>query len=86
MSPVTVPSVSTLNCPFLSDLPADTPVIDLHKLAGLEAKKMPKMEKSGERMMRDIQEWMIAERSSKECATLPEDTLQRIMVGVSISL
>ena len=44
---------------------------------------MPKMEKTSERMLRDVKEWMLQERSSKECATLPEDTIQRIMVGVS---
>ena len=40
------------------------------------------MEKSGERLIQDVQEWMLNERSSKECAVLPEDTLQCIMVGV----
>ena len=55
-------------------------MIDLHKLIGLDDKKMPKMEKTGERTLRDMKEWMLRERSSKECATLPEDT---IMVSMS---
>ena len=57
-------------------------MVDLHKLADLDVTKMSKMEKSGERMLRDVQEWMLAEKSSEECAVLPEDTLQQIMVGV----
>ena len=69
---------------WIAELPDDTPVIDLHKLAGLDLKNIPKMEKSGERMLRDIQEWMLKEKSSKECAVLPEDVIQRILVGVCI--
>ena len=66
-----------------SDLPDDTPIVDLHKLAGLDERKLPKMEKSGERLLRDVKEWMLKERSSAECAVLPEDKIQCIMVGVS---
>ena len=66
-----------------SDLPDDTPIVDLHKLAGLDERKLPKMEKSGERLLRDMKEWMLKEQSSAECAVLPEDKIQRIMVGVS---
>ena len=68
---------------FLSDLPDDTLVVDLHKLIGLNDRKMPKMEKTGERMLRDVKEWMLWERSNKECAMLPEDTIQCIIVRVS---
>ena len=57
---------------------------DFHKLAGFDASKLPKMEKSGERLLHDINEWTLKEMSSQECAILPEDKLQQIMVGVSI--
>ena len=70
---------------IISDLPEDTPLVDLHKMAGLDVSKLPKMETSGRDCIRNVQEWMFSERSSKECAVLPEDTLQRILVGVSIS-
>ena len=60
----------------------DTPVCDLHKLADFDAAKLPKMEKSGERLLRDVKEWTLQELTSKECTVLPEDKLQRIMVGV----
>ena len=52
-------------------------------MAGLDVSKLPKMETSGRDCIRNVQEWMFSERSSKECAVLPEDTLQRILVGVS---
>ena len=66
-----------------SDLPDDTPVVDLHKLAGLDERKLPKMEKSGEHLLCDVKEWMLKERSSAECAVLPKDKIQCIMVRVS---
>ena len=66
------------------DLPPDTPLLDLHKMAATDMAKLPHMDKSGERCIRAVQEWMLAERSSSECAVLAEDTLQRILVGVII--
>ena len=74
------------NCHFITELPDDTPIIDLHKLAGIDLEKLPKIEKSGERMLRNVKEWMLKEKSSSECAVLLEDTLQRILVGVSIKV
>ena len=73
------------NYPFLffSDLPADTPLTDLSKLADLDMSKLPKTEEAGERCVRRIQEFLLNEMSSAECGVLPEDKLQRLMVGVS---
>ena len=45
--------------------------------------KLPKTEESGDRCVRRIQEFLINEMSSAECCILPEDKLQRLMVGVS---
>ena len=71
---------------FLSllDLPPDTPMLDLSKIAGMDLAKLPGVEQSGERCIRNIQEWLLHEVSSDEAAVLPEDKLQRIMVGVCI--
>ena len=44
--------------------------------------KLPKVEESGERCIRKIQEFIINELSSSEAAVLPEDKLQRLVVGV----
>ena len=70
---------------FFLDLPADTPMLDLSKIAGMDLEKLPGVEQSGERCIRNIQEWLLHEVSSDEAAVLPGDKLQRIMVGVCIS-
>ena len=67
---------------FFLDLPASTPLIDLSKMAALDMGKLPKVEESGERCIRKIQEFIINELSSSEAAVLPEDKLQRLVVGV----
>ena len=64
------------------DLPASTPLVDLSKMATLDMGKLPKVEESGERCIRRIQEFIINELSSSEAAVLPEDKLQRLVVGV----
>ena len=73
-----------LNNFLLLDLPADTPLTDLSKLADLDMKKLPNPEESGDRCIRRIQEFLIHEMSSTECGVLPEDKLQRLLVGVSM--
>ena len=60
--------------------------MDLSKLADLDMSKLPKTEESGDRCIRRIQEFLINEMSSAECGVLPEDKLQRLMVGVSFYL
>ena len=65
------------------DLPADTPLTDLSKLADLDMKKLPDPEESGDRCIRKIQEFLIHEMSHTECGVLSEDKLQRLLVGVS---
>ena len=46
-------------------------------------KKLPDPEESGDRCIRKIQEFLIHEMSNTECGVLPEDKLQRLLVGVS---
>ena len=67
---------------LLLDLPASTPLVDLSKMAALDMGKLPKVEESGERCIRRIQEFIINELSSSEAAVLLEDKLQRLVVGV----
>ena len=59
-------------------------MLDLSKIAGMDLAKLPGVEQSGERCIRNIQEWLLHEVSSEETAILPEDKLQHIMVGVCI--
>ena len=65
-----------------SDLPPDTPMLDLRKITGMDLSKLPGVEQSGERCIRNIQEWLLHEVSLSETIILPEDKLQRILVGV----
>ena len=67
----------------ITDLPSDTKLTDLSKLADLDMNKLPHPEESGDRCIRRIQEFLINEMSSAECGVLPEDKLQRLVVGVS---
>ena len=67
---------------LFSDLPASTPLVDLSKMADLDMGKLPKVEESGDRCIRRIQEFIINKLSSDQAAVLPEDKL-RLLVGVS---
>ena len=67
----------------ITDLPPDTKLTDLSKLADLDMAKPPHPEESGDHCIRRIKEFLINEMSSTECGILPEDKLQRLVVGVS---
>ena len=42
-----------------------------------------KVEETGERVIRKIQEWLLTESDSTGRGSLPKDTMQRLLVGVS---
>ena len=46
-------------------------MLDLSKIAGMDLEKLPGVEQSGERCIRNIQEWLLHEVSSDEAAVLP---------------
>ena len=71
-------------CLPITDLPPETKLTDLSKLADLDMKKLSNPKESGDCCIRHIQEFLINEMSSAECGVLPEDKLQRLVVGVSI--
>ena len=60
----------------ITDLPPDTKLTDLSKLADLDMKKLPHPEESGDHCICRIQEFLINEMSSAKCTVLPEDKLQ----------
>ena len=41
---------------------------------------------TGEWIVKKIQEWLLTRVSSQETAVLPEDKVQRLLVGVSMSI
>ena len=64
-------------------LPPDTPLSDLGALAAFDLSKLPDARKSGEDIIRDIQQEMLTRMGSAEAAVVPEQDAQRLMVGVS---
>ena len=60
----------------VTDLPPETKLTDLSKLADLDMKKLPHPEESGDHCIHHIQEFLINEMSSAECGVLLEDKLQ----------
>ena len=64
-------------------LPADTPLTDLGALASYDLNKLPNAEKSGEEIIRIIQQELLLQFGSQETAVVPEEHAQRLLVGVS---
>ena len=64
-------------------LPADTPLTDLGVLASYDLSKLPDAKKSGEEIIRVIQQELLLQFGSKETAVIPEEHAQRMLVGVS---
>ena len=60
----------------ITDLPPETKLTDLSKLADLDMKKLPHPVGTGDHCICHIQEFLINEMSSAECGVLPEDKLQ----------
>ena len=60
----------------ITELPPNTKLTNLSKLADLDMTKLPHPEESGDHCIRHIQEFLINEMSSAECGVLPEDKLQ----------
>ena len=52
-------------------------------MASLDLEKLPDVEKTGEQIIREAIELLLTETDSKESAILPEDKVQRLLVGVS---
>ena len=63
-------------------LPPDTPLADLGALAAYDLNKLPDARKSGEDIIREIQQELLTRVGSSESAVVPEQDAQRLMVGV----
>ena len=68
---------------FFLALPPDTPLADLGALAAYDLNKLPDARKSGEDIIREIQQELMMRVSSAETAVVPEKDAQCLMVGVS---
>ena len=65
------------------DLAKDSKMLDINEVINLDASKL-KVEETGKRIVRKIQDWLATESSSKQVASLPEDTTRCLLVGLSI--
>ena len=66
----------------LSDLPKDAPVFNIDEIINLDTQKL-QTETTGAKIVSKIQDWLLTRVSSQETAILPEDKMQRLLVGVS---
>ena len=65
------------------DLAKDSKIVDINEVINLDPSKL-KVEETGECIVRKIQDWLATKSSSKQMASLPEDTTRHLLVGVSI--
>ena len=67
---------------LISEIPKGDKVFDVEEAINLDASKL-ETETTGERIVKQIQEWLLTKVSSSETAVLPEDKMQKLLVGVS---
>ena len=67
---------------LISEIPKGDKVFDVEEAINLDTSKL-ETETTGERIVKQIQEWLLTKVSSSETAVLPEDKMQKLLVGVS---
>ena len=65
------------------DLAKDSKTLDINEIINLDTSKL-KVEETSEHIVRKIQDWLATESHSQQVASLPEDTTQCLLVGVSM--
>ena len=71
-----------MSLPFIIEIPADDKVFDLDEAINLDTSRI-QTETTGEKIIKQIQEWLLTKADSSETAVLPEDKMQKLLVGVS---
>ena len=71
------------NIPTLSDLPEDADAFAVDDIINLDTEKL-QTETTGEKIVRKLQEYLLQKDKPLEMAILPEDKIQRLLVGVTI--
>ena len=74
-----------MSLPFIIEIPADDKVFDLDEAINLDTSKI-QTETTGEKIVKQIQEWLLTKADSSETAVLPEDKMQKLLVGVRLPL
>ena len=67
------------------DLPEGTKVLDVNEVINLDTGNL-QTETTGEKIVKEIQEWLLTQTDSEESAVLPEDATQHLLVGVNLFL
>ena len=70
---------------YFVEIPADDKIFDLDEAINLDTSKI-QTETTGEKIVKQIQEWLLTKVNSSETAVLPEDKMQKLLVGVSSSI
>ena len=68
----------------ISEIPKDDKIFNLEEAINLDASRL-QTETTGEKIVKQIQEWLLTKVNSSETAVLPEDKMQRLLVGVSFN-
>ena len=58
-------------------------IFDIDEILNLETQQL-QTEMTGAKIVQQIQSWLLTRVSSQETAVLPEDKMQRLLIGVSI--
>ena len=69
----------------LLDIPKESPVLNLNKMVNLDTKQLH-TETTGEKIVKQLQEYLLNKVSANEWAVLPEDKIQCLLVGVTYFL
>ena len=67
---------------IILDLPEDAHVLEVDKIINLDASQL-KTEETGEKIVTKLQQWLLSKTEPDQRAVLPEDKIQRLLVGVS---
>ena len=68
-----------------SDLPKDAKAFEVDKILNLNTEQL-QTETTGEKIIQEIQEWLLTQASSPEAAVLPDDRAQCLLVRVQTLL
>ena len=64
-----------------TDLPEDAKVFDIDRMINLDTAQL-QTETTGVKIVQKLQEYLLTQMSASETAVLPEDKIQRLLVGV----
>ena len=67
---------------IILDLPEDAHVLEVDKIINLDTSQL-KTEETGEKIVTKLQQWLLTKTEPDQRAVLPEDKIQRLLVGVS---